>query len=98
MNEKPQVPLLDLKAQYRSISDEINRAIKAVLDSQAFILGPQVKAFEEEIAKYCNVQNAISCASGSDAILLALMALGIKPNDQVICPSYTFFATAGAIS
>ena len=91
------VPLLDLKAQYASIRTEIAGAIDEVLESQWFIMGPVVKALEEEIAAYCHARFAIGCASGSDALLLALMALGVGPGDEVICPSYTFFATAGSI-
>src|SRR5689334_3602230 len=98
MSGAMKVPLLDLKAQYASIKGEIDAAMAAVLESQAFILGPQVKTLEEEIAKYCKVPHAIACASGSDALVLALMALDVKPGDEVICPSYTFFATGGAVS
>ncbi len=97
MSHPPRVPLLDLKAQYASIKDEVDRAIHEVLDSQYFILGPVVEQFEKDIAAYCNVKHAVGCASGSDAILLALLALGIGPGDEVICPSYTFFATGGYI-
>jgi dTDP-4-amino-4,6-dideoxygalactose transaminase len=91
------VPLLDLKAQHASIRDEVMRALEEVVESQWFIMGPVVKAFEEEIASYCRVPHAIGNASGSDALLLALMALGVGPGDEVICPSYTFFATGGSI-
>ncbi|MDY7109862.1 MAG: DegT/DnrJ/EryC1/StrS family aminotransferase [Planctomycetota bacterium] len=97
MAEKTIVPLLDLKAQYASIGDEIARAIDEVVEAQGFIMGPNVKALEEEIAAYCGTPFAVGCASGSDAILLALMALNIKPGDEVICPAYTFFSTAGSI-
>ena len=93
-----QVPLLDLKAQYTTIKDEIKAAIDEVLESQYFILGPKVQKFEEEIAKYCNVQHAVGVASGSDALLLALMAIDIGYGDEVITTPYTFFATAGSIS
>ena len=93
-----QVPLLDLKAQYATIKDEIKAAIDEVLESQYFILGPKVQQFEEEIAKYCNVQHAVGVASGSDALLLALMAIDVGYGDEVITTPYTFFATAGAIS
>jgi dTDP-4-amino-4,6-dideoxygalactose transaminase len=93
-----QVPLLDLKAQYKTIEPEIRAAIDSVLDSQHFIMGPQVKALEEKVAKYTNSKHAIACASGSDALLLSLMAIDIKPGDAVITTPYTFFATAGAIS
>ena len=93
-----QVPLLDLKAQYATIKDEIKAAIDEVLESQYFILGPKVQQFEEEIAKYCNVQHAVGVASGSDALLLALMAIDVGYSDEVITTPYTFFATAGSIS
>lgn len=95
------VPLLDLKPQYQAIKHEIDAAIQAVVDSQYFILGPTVSNFEDECAEYCQSPHALGCASGSDALLLALMALipGLpRVTGQVICPSYTFFATGGAIS
>lgn len=92
------VPLLDLKAQYATLRDEIEPVVKDVFESQYFILGPKVKEFEGEIAAYCNTKHAIGCASGTDAILLALMALDIKPGDEVITTPYTFFATGGSIA
>lgn len=92
------VPLLDLKAQWASIGDDVKAAIETVYDSQYFINGPQVKQFEAEIAEYCGSKHAIGCASGSDALVLAMMALGIGPGDEVILPTFTFFATAGAVS
>jgi len=98
MSNPMKVPLLDLKAQYASLKQELVAALLSVAESQAFIMGPDVKQFEEEVAQYCAIPHAISCASGSDALLLALMALEVKAGDEVICPSYTFFATAGAIS
>ena len=95
------VPLLDLKPQYQALKSEIDAAMQAVVDSQYFILGPTVTSFETDCAEYCEAPHAIGCASGSDALLLALMAL--IPDlpgcgGQVLCPSYTFFATGGAIS
>ena len=93
-----EVPLVDLKAQYAEIRDEITPAIQRVLESQQFIMGPEVVGLEDEIAAYCETSFAIGCGSGSDALLLSLMALDVTPGDQVICPSYTFFATAGSIS
>lgn len=93
-----QVPLLDLRAQYKTIEPEVRAAIDTVLESQYFIMGPQVKSLEEKVAKYTNCKHAIACASGSDALLLALMAMDIRPGDEVITTPYTFFATAGAIA
>ncbi len=92
------IPLVDLKAQYEKIKKEIDEAITSVLGSQVFILGPKVKELEEKIAEYCNVKYGIGVASGSDALLLALMAIDIKPEDEVITTPFTFFATAGCIS
>ncbi len=92
------VPLLDLKAQYATIRDEIELVVREVFESQQFILGPQVKTFEESIASCCGTKHAIGCASGTDAILLALMALGVGPGDEVITTPYTFFATGGCIA
>ena len=98
MTSKVTVPLLDLRAQYDTIKGQIDKAIQGVLETQRFIMGPEVSSLEEEIASYCDARFAIGCASGSDAILLALMALDIGAGDEVICPSYTFFATAGSIA
>jgi dTDP-4-amino-4,6-dideoxygalactose transaminase len=92
------VPLLDLGAQHRQIRDEVLAEITRVIDSQKFILGEDVKKLEAELAEYCGTKYAIGCASGSDALFLALMALDIKPGDEVLTTPYTFFATAGAIS
>jgi dTDP-4-amino-4,6-dideoxygalactose transaminase len=91
------IPMLDLKSQYESIEGDVEDAVKRVLRSQQFILGPEVKAFEEELAAYCEASYAVGCASGSDAILLALMACGVKPGDEVITTPFTFFATAGSV-
>ncbi len=92
------VKLLDLQAQYHPIREQIRRAIDEVCDSQSLILGPSVERFERDIAKYCGTKHAIGVSSGTDALLCSLMALGIKPGDEVICPSFTFFATAGSIA
>jgi len=92
------VPLLDLKAQYEGIREEIKAAIDEVLDSQAFVLGPAVDRFEKAVGDYIGTPNAIGCASGSDALLLALMAIDLKPGDLVLTSPYTFFATGGAIA
>jgi dTDP-4-amino-4,6-dideoxygalactose transaminase len=91
------VPLLDLKAQYAPLREEIRQAIDRVCDSQIFILGPEVTAFEEEIAKFCGARFAVGVSSGTDALLLALMALGVKAGDEVVTSAYSFFATAGAV-
>ena len=92
------IPLLDLQAQHRQIREEVLAEMVRVVDSQKFILGEDVKALEAEIAAYSQTRYAIGCASGSDALILALMALDIKPGDEVLTTPYTFFATAGAIS
>ena len=95
--EHPAVPALDLKAQYETIRDEIDRVVRDVVASQYFILGPEVSKFEAEAAEYCEAPHAVGCASGSDALLLPLMAADIGPGDEVITSPYTFFATGGAI-
>ena len=92
------VPLLDLKAQYQPLRAEIMAEVQTVCDEQGFILGPRVVAFEESVARYIGSRYAIGCASGSDALLLSLMAMGVKAGDEVITIPFTFFATAGAIS
>src|SRR5688500_11328538 len=92
------VKLLDLQAQYLPLRNEIRRAIDQVCDEQALILGPHVERFERSLAEYCQTKHAIGVSSGTDALLCSLMAIGIKPGDEVICPSFTFFATAGSIA
>jgi len=92
------VPFLDLKAQYQRIKEEIDQAITEVVSEQYFILGPKVQALEEAIAAYSSVRNGIGVASGSDALALSLMAVGIGAGDEVITTPFTFFATAGSIS
>jgi dTDP-4-amino-4,6-dideoxygalactose transaminase len=91
------VPLLDLKAQYRTIRDEILKVTEQVYESQYFILGPHVETLENEIAEYCATQYALGVSSGTDALLISLMAASVGPGDQVITSPYTFFATAGSI-
>lgn len=92
-----QVPLLDLKAQHRTIRHETMAAIERVVDSQQFIMGDEVKSLEQEIAAYTNTSYAIGCASGSDALFLALLAAGVGHGDAVLTTPYSFFATVGSI-
>ena len=93
-----QIPMLDLRAQYASIREEIRSALDAVLDAQQFILGPQVAALEEEVARYCGRRFGIGVASGTDALMLGLHACGVGPGDEVIVPGFSFIATATAAS
>jgi len=92
------IPILDLKAQYESIKDEINEAIQGVLESGHFVLGPNVEALEKEVAEYCQCRHGVGVASGTDALRLSLHALGIGPGDEVITTPFTFIATANTIS
>src|SRR6266571_5928235 len=92
------VPLLDLQAQYATIHDEVRAAVDRVLASQQFVLGAEVQALEEEIARYSQTKFAIGCASGSDALLLALMSCGVGEGDEVITSPFSFFATASSIT
>ena len=96
-NSAEPVPFIDLKAQYQTIRDEIDQAVHRVFESQGFILGDEVSGFETETARYCDSLAAVGCASGSDALLLALLGLDLGPGDEVITSPFTFFATAGAI-
>jgi len=92
------VPLLDLKRQYQAIKPEIDAAIQKVLDHGMFIMGPEVKSLEEQLANYCGSNYGIGVASGTDALLLSLRALGVGPGDEVVTTTFSFFATAGVIS
>ena len=92
------VPLLDVVAQNRALESELQDAFKRVLRSGHYILGEEVQLFEKEMAKRCGVAHGIGTSSGTDALLLALLSLGIGPGDEVLCPSFTFFATAGSIA
>lgn len=92
------VPLLDLKAQYATIKDEVRQAVDRVIESQYFILGPEVVALEQEVAAYSQCKFGIGVSSGTDALLVALMAVGVEAGDEVITPPYSFFATAGCVA
>ena len=92
------VPLLDLTAQYKSIRWQVRTAIDRVCESQVFILGPEVAALEREIASFCGAGHAVGVSSGTDALLVALMAAGLAPGDEVITSPFTFFATGGVIA
>lgn len=92
------VPLLDLQSQYALLRDDLRRAVERVMDSQRFVLGDEGRRLEASVAEYVGANHAIACASGSDALLLALMALDVRPGDEVITTPFTFFATAAAIT
>lgn len=92
------VPLLDLRAQYQSIKPAIDEAMLKVAESQMLILGEEVAQLEKNLAKYCDAEYAVAVSSGTDALLMALMALDLKPYDEVIVPTYSFFATAGVVA
>ncbi len=91
------VPALNLRAQYRTIRDEIEPVVREVMETQGFVMGPEVAGLESEIAEYCGAAHAVGCASGTDALLLPLMAIDLGPGDEVVTTPYTFFATGGSI-
>src|SRR5512137_442909 len=91
------IPMVDLKTQYHSLKNDIDTAVLGAIESTQFILGPNVTAFEQEAAAYLGVPHAVSCASGTDALHLAILAAGIGPGDEVITSPFTFIATAEAI-
>ncbi|MDA1230209.1 MAG: DegT/DnrJ/EryC1/StrS family aminotransferase [Planctomycetota bacterium] len=96
--ESPEpIPFIDLVAQYQTIRDEVRETVDRCFESQSFILGEEVSLLEQEIAAYCDSRYAIGCASGTDALILALLTAGVKPGDEVITSPFTFFASAGAI-
>ncbi len=98
MPTTPGVPLLDLKAQYVTIKDEITEALEGVFETQRYIMGPEVEALEAEVAEYSGCKFGVGVSSGTDALLLSLMGLDLEPGDEVITTPFTFFATAGCIS
>ena len=98
MTGRMKVKLLDLQGQYFSIRGEVRRALDEICDAQDFVLGPRVEQFEKNLAAYCQTKHAIGVSSGTDALLCAMMAMDIGPDDEVICPAFTFFASAGSIA
>jgi dTDP-4-amino-4,6-dideoxygalactose transaminase len=89
-----QVPLLDLKLQYATLEDDLDRAVREVVRSQAFVLGPGVERFEQDVARYVRAEHAVGCASGTDALILSLAALGVGPGDEMLTSPFSFFASA----
>ncbi len=98
MSAVPKIEFIDLKAQRRHIGDAMDKAILGAVDAAQFILGPQVRQFEGELAAYCGAKHAIGCANGTDAIALCLMAMALRPGHAVICPSFTFASTAEVVA
>ncbi len=98
MNLDAPIPFFDLTEQHETLRADLDRAMKGVLDANSFIMGPEVEEFEREVADWLGVKHAVSVASGTDALLITLKALGAKPGSEVIVPAFTFFASAGAVS
>ncbi|MDY2985570.1 MAG: DegT/DnrJ/EryC1/StrS family aminotransferase [Synergistes jonesii] len=98
MAEIAKIPSFDLTRNYARVKEEVNVAVRRVLDTQHFILGPEVEALERELASYLEVKNTIGCASGTDSLILAMMTLNLEPGDEVITTPFTFFATASCIT
>jgi len=98
MHGMKEIEMVDLKTQYGKLSSEIDNALKSVLNSAAFIKGPEVKSFEDDLAKYMNTDHVISCGNGTDALQIAMMALGLKPGDEVITTNFTFIATVEVVA
>ena len=91
------IKMVDLKGQYNYIKDQVNQSVLETIESTQFINGPRVKSFQEHLEKYLSVKHVIPCANGTDALQIALMALDLKPGDEIICPSFTYVATAEVI-
>ena len=91
------LPFIDLQAQRKRIESEINTAIQSVVESGRYVLGPEVTELEQQLADWCGASHSVSCANGTDALALALMAWELKPGDAVFCPSFTFVATAQVV-
>src|SRR5205085_8392592 len=92
------IKMVDLLAQYEKVKDEINKAVQDVINSTAFINGPEVKSFQADMEKYLSVKHVIPCANGTDALQIAMMALDLRPGDEVITPSFTYIATTEVIA
>lgn len=94
----PSIPFVDLQAQRRRLGDRVERAMRRVCEHGAFIMGPEVAAFERQLAEHCGVRRVLSCANGTDALIISLVAMNVGPGDAVLCPSFTFAASAEAIA
>src|SRR6476620_4106781 len=94
LRTNPPIPFIDVAAQRRRLGPAIDAAVAKILNHCQFILGPEVRTFEAELAAFCDARHVVTCASGTDALILALRAMGVGPGDAVLCPSFTFLATA----